>query len=153
MKNRTTLLILLLAIPGLFQSCDEECMSRPESLAGINFHTIIDGIDRNEVVDGLTVYGLERQDSLLYSSRNLRSVNLPLNGLLRESAFVMVFGETADTVWLSYDVVPWFLSEECGFILNFELLGARHTINMIDSVVIIINEISTFDDTNIRIYH
>jgi hypothetical protein len=145
---------LAIVFSGILQSCEGECGQLPESLSRINFHSIIEAVDRPAPVSNLSVYGLGREDSLLYSSRNnIGSIDLPLNGNAGESAFVLLFDNIADTLWMEYDVIPVFDSPECGFMLNFELKDARHTSNMIDSVVILINQVTSFEDNNIRIYH
>jgi hypothetical protein len=146
-------ILTVAAIIILFQSCRGECGFKPVSLAGVNFHSVVNGIDSHVAVDSLTVHGVGREDSLLYAGRGIRTINLPLNGSANETGFVVIFQFTADTVWLTHEVIPWFMSQECGFILNFELTGARHSSALIDSVVIVTKEITSFDETNIRIYY
>jgi hypothetical protein len=146
-------LLLAIAFSGIFHSCEGECGELPESLSRIYFHSIIETVDRPTPVDNLSVYGLGREDSLLYSRNNIGFIDLPLNGNADESGFVLLFDNIADTLWIQYDVIPVFESPECGFMLNYELTATRHTYNMIDSVVILINQVTSFEDTNIRIYH
>ena len=135
-------------------SCREECRYKPRSLAMIDFHTVTNGTDNKSPVTSFSAYGLGREDSLLYSGVNsISSIRLPMNGSSTEAGFVFLSDGQVDTVWLKYRVIPWFLSQECGFVLNFDLTEARHTSGFIDSVVIVISEVTTFDDTNVRIYH
>lgn len=153
LKNRTIFFFLALIYAGFMHSCREECTYKPRSLAGVSFHSVVEGTEQQSPVDSLSVMGLGR-DSLLYDVRNSAgSVVLPINGSDIETAFIFKFDRGTDTLWLNYEVNPVFLSPECGFILNFELLEANHTENVIDSVVIVTSEITSFDDTNIRIYH
>lgn len=153
-RNIGRVILSGLIIPVMLQSCEEECTHKPRSFAGVNFHSVVDGIDSQWPVDSLSVRGLGREDSLLYSNRNnIRSIILPMNGSAEESGFIFVFNNETDTIWFSYKVIPWFLSQECGFVLNFELIDARHTPSIIDSVVIVTREITSFDETNIRVYH
>ncbi len=153
-KNRVISAFLALILSGVFISCREECHYKPQSLAGAVFHSLVEGSVVEAPVDNFSLSGIGREDSLLYDARsNIRNINLPMNGSAEESGFIFVFDEVTDTVWFSYEVVPWFLSRECGFILNFELLETWHTGNRIDSVVIVTREITTFDETNIRIYN
>ncbi len=152
--NSVKFILAGLAAVVMLISCREECLYKPESLAGVEFRSVLDGRDTETAVDSLTVRGLGREDSLLYNNRNnIRSIALPMNGMAEESGFVFEFNGETDTLWLTYLVNPWFLSQECGFVLNFELVDSRHTANIIDSVVIVISEITSFDDKNIRIYH
>ncbi len=135
-------------------ACREECHYKPRSYAGVEFFSIVDGTVVEAGVDLSELKGLGREDSLLYSNRpNIRSLSLPMNGMSEETGFIFVFEEHIDTVWFRYEVVPFFLSQECGFILNFELTEALHTTAGIDSVVIVTRKITSFDDKNIRIYH
>jgi hypothetical protein len=153
-RNIFSITLIGIIIPVMLQSCEEECTYKPRSFAGVDFHSVVDGIDNQWPVDSLSVSGLGREDSLLYSNRrNIRSISLPMNGSAEESGFIFVFNNETDTIWFSYKVIPWFLSMECGFVLNFELIEARHTVSIIDSVVIVTREITSFDETNIRIYH
>ncbi len=153
-SNNATVIIVVFTMAFLAISCREPCPFKPRSLAGIDFHTVINGTDQHSPVDSLTVRGLGREDSLLYAAvNNVSTITLPINGSAVESGFIVDFDRGTDTVWFSYDVKPWFLSPECGFILNFELLETRHSVNVIDSVVIVNREITSFDETNIRIYN
>ncbi len=153
-RNTTITAVLILITSGIFLSCSEECQIKPRSFAAIDFYSVVDGDDIKVPVDNFSLYGLGREDSLLYSGRdNINTISLPMNGSADESGFSFIFGEKIDTVWFTYEVIPRFLSQECGFVLNFELIETRHTSNKIDSVVIVIKEITSFDDTNIRIYH
>ena len=154
-NNRIIIVILLAVIVfPVFHSCREECPYKPRSLAGVDFHSVVDGTDQQSAVDSLSVRGLGREDSLFYRDRNnIRSMVLPVNGSAEESAFIIDVDKGTDTVWFSYRVIPRFLSPECGFVLNFELLNTGHTANIFDSVVIVTKDITSFDDTNIRIYH
>ena len=151
--NTGFLFFLALMLQGMLQSCREECTYKPESFAVVEFRSVIDSVDQAAPVDSFSVYGVGIADSLYRVVNKAGTIELPLNGKAQESGFVMVFGEVNDTVWLQYDVVPWFLSEECGFALNYELTGTRHTLNTIKSVVIVTNEVTSFEDTNIRIYY
>ncbi|TVR70891.1 MAG: hypothetical protein EA408_10475 [Marinilabiliales bacterium] len=151
---RVSVIGIILLLTVLLNACREECIYKPKSLAGVDFYTVIDGTVVEAGVNLSGLKGVGREDSLLYSNRaNIRSVTLPMNGMAEETGFIFVFDEGADTIMFSYEVVPWFLSPECGFILNFELTGALFTTNRIDSVVIVTPKITSFDDTNIRIYH
>jgi hypothetical protein len=153
-SKSAAVIVVVFTIASLAISCREPCPFKPRSLTGIDFYTVINGTDQHSAVDSLSVRGLGREDSLLYAAvNNIRSITLPMNGSAVESGFIVDFDRGTDTVWFSYEVKPWFLSPECGFILNFELLETRHSVNVIDSVVIVTREITTFDDTNIRIYN
>ncbi len=145
---------VLFIICLLAASCREECGFVPRVQAVVNFYSVINGTGLHSPVDSLSVRGLGREDSLLYAgANNIRTIFLPINGDAAESGFIIDFDRGTDTLWFSYDVVPLFLSPECGFIFNFDLLDIRHTMNVIDSVVIVTREITTFDETNIRIYN
>jgi hypothetical protein len=135
-------------------SCREECGFVPGVQAVVEFYSVINGTGLHSPVDSLSVRGLGREDSLLYAGvNNIRTMLLPMNGDAAESGFIIDFDRGTDTLWFSYDMAPLFLSPECGFIINFDLLDIKHTMNVIDSVVIVTREITSFDETNIRIYN
>ena len=135
-------------------ACREECGFVPRSLAIADFYTVINGTGINAPVDSLSVRGLGREDSLLYAAvNNTRTISLPMNGVASESGFIIDFDQGTDTIWFSYEVVPFFLSPECGFIFEFDLQEISHTRNLIDSVIIVTSRITTLDETNILIYN
>jgi hypothetical protein len=137
--------LVFLAMIVLAGGCREECLYVPRSLVRLNFQS---------PADSLSVRGLGREDSLLYAGiNNVTSINLPVDGTAGQTGFIVDFDRGTDTIWFSYETIPWFHSPECGFILNFNLLGTWHTMNVIDSIVIVTSEITTFDDTNLRIYN
>ena len=153
-KKIPDFMVILFIICLLTASCREECGYVPGVEAVVAFHSVINGTDSHIPVDSLSVRGLGREDSLLYAGvNNIRTMFLPLNGEAAESGFIIEFDRGTDSVWFSHDAIPLFLSPECGFIFNFDLLDTRHTMNVIDSVVIVAREITTFDETNIRIYN
>lgn len=154
-KERVPVLPVILFIIVLFSvSCREECGFVPRVQTVVNFHSLVNGTDFHFAVDSLSVRGIGREDSLLYAGvNNIRTISLPMNAGASESGFIIDFNRGTDTVWFAYNVVPLFLSPECGFIFNFDLLETRHTMNVIDSVVIVTREITIFDETNVRIYN
>jgi hypothetical protein len=146
--------LLAVLVTLLFTSCAEECLYKPRSLVFAEFRSLVNGSDQVAALDSFTLRGLGREDSLLYSAgNNIRAIRFPLNGSEGETAFIIDSRKGTDTIWIISVSIPEFHSVECGFILNFELLETIHTVNFIDSIKIVIKEITSFDDTNIRIYH
>jgi hypothetical protein len=153
-QKMVVLLATAIAVFLIAGSCQEECPYKPRSLALISFHSIVNGTDQHVSVDSLSVRGPGMEDNQLYSAvNNIRTIALPMNGNVTESVFIFDFDRGTDTIWFSHHVIPFFISPECGFILNFDLLETRHTMNVIDSVVIAISQITSFDDTNVIIYN
>jgi hypothetical protein len=142
--------LLLLA----FFSCKRTCDFVPVSNAGVRFYTI--SSTKQEVpksFDSIFVYPLNLEDSILYNwARNLNSVRLPLSPFEDFSDFVFTLNDITDTVQILYKRQLYFVSEECGFSVNFSLDSILFTTNQLDSVIIIQPKVQAINEEHIRFY-
>lgn len=58
----------------------------------------------------------------------------------------------SDTLFISHENIPYYISMECGTVMYHKLTGIRHTKSLIDSAVIV-NDYVKFDyNENIKLY-
>ena len=130
----------------------EEATSNPLRL-GFYLPAVTDGGPTPYTVDSLTVYGEGRIDSLIYNNtKNVRSIEVPLNPAEGTTAFVLVFpGNLTDTIWINYNSTLNFVSAECGFTMYHEILGASHTNYRISTIQQSQNQVNNTLEEHIKI--
>lgn len=103
-------------------------------------------------------------DSLLYQNSSVSSFSLPLNKFDSISEFVFstplfqVRDSVVDTVFVN-DTISFYhqnemelVSLECGCKVNYVINAFSYTVNAIDSVVLVSNEVQTGTKNNVNIY-
>jgi hypothetical protein len=104
--------------------------------------------------DSLTLYGAGRDSSFLYhKSRNVTQALLPLDAGITECSMVLIINGITDTVNFRYTSYPRMLSKECGYTFFHSLEDFEFTKNIIDTITVTKNTITTFSEENIRIYY
>jgi hypothetical protein len=151
-KHILPLIAFLLLLASL--SCKRNCDFVPVSSAGVRFYTISG--TRQEVTknfDSIYVYPLNLEDSILYDwARNVNSIRLPLSPFEDFSSFVFKLNDVTDTLQIYYKRQLYFVSEECGFSVNFYLDSILFTPNQIDSAIIIQPIVQAINEEHIRLY-
>ena len=148
----------LLYITGfclLFFSCesDESCEQSTVSALNAGFYTIVDSIPEAIKADNFTVYGIGREDSLIYDqASSVGSFVLPLSSFCDTTGFVFILGAETDTIRFLYSRELHLLSMECGFATYYYIERIDNTSNTIDSVCVVNEKVTTGDDENIQIY-
>jgi hypothetical protein len=106
--------------------------------------------------DSLTVYGLNMATNKLYDkSKSITIAQLPLNASLSHSTFIIKINGITDTLELRYTSYPHLISKECGYTFyhNLQSDSLVYSRNIIDSVYIRNNNITTLNEENIRIFY
>lgn len=148
-------IILLLIVPIAFlqYSCKRDCEYTPVSNAGVRFYTISNNKPVVKSIDSIFVYPIGLEDSVLYRwTKNVSSIRLPLNPFEDHTFFVIKLNDNTDTLQVFYKRQLYFVSEECGFSMNFVLNSVHSTANKIDSVLLIQPKVQTINEEHIRIY-
>jgi len=148
----------LLYITGfclLFFSCESEesCEQSTVSALNASFYTILDSIPESISVDNFTVYGIGREDSLIYDqASSVGNFILPLSPSYDTTGFVFTLGAEIDTIIFLYSRELHLLSMECGFATYYYIERIDNTSNSIDSISVVNEKVTTGDDENIQIY-
>ncbi|MBS4013739.1 MAG: hypothetical protein KGZ97_08265 [Bacteroidetes bacterium] len=131
--NKYCLILILALIPKMFSSCDssEICRENTETPLRVGFYNK-DDFSATAIVDSITVYGLGREDSLIYdNAKNVTRVELPLNNAKDTTSFVLIFPQNQDTITIIYSRKITLLSVGCGFTTFYTLSKAQSTKNEI----------------------
>ncbi len=140
--NIYTYSCLLLMLTMLF-SCDagadELCISNQQSVQiGLYSANTIDAPDTT--LQNVTIFGINNMvpsDSLITDSAIVSKAFLPLNMFSDTTRYVMKIGNASDTISFIHRKNLSFISEECGFIFQFDVDTVLHTeYSFIDSVSI-----------------
>lgn len=127
------LLLLLLSSCLPVENCEESAANPLR----IGFYETVanTGQPRAYAIDSLTVFGVNRPDSLLYDNRkNVRTIEVPLNPSTDSTGFVVVFpANVIDTLWIRYLRQPVLVSADCGFTMYYEINQVTHTSRGIQS--------------------
>lgn len=104
--------------------------------------------------DSLTIYGINRDTSKIYDkSWGLTKVLLPLNVSYDTCGFIIMINDVTDTITFSYSTYPLLLSKECGYTYYHNIDTLFYSKNIIDSITLSKNTVTTFNEENIRIYY
>jgi hypothetical protein len=104
--------------------------------------------------DSLTLFGIDRETSKIYNkSARITQALLPLNSSAESCGFVIMINGINDTLSFSYTTYPHLLSKECGYTFYHTIDLPVFSKNLIDSVIVRKNTITTFNEENIRIYY
>lgn len=149
--------LLCLLSGGLISCEDEGCGFSTRTAMRIDFYTqIIDTAIRDTVtaIDLEGIYGIGREDSVMYEGQNLQSVTLPLPLDRNECQFVLEYPDGRDTISLAYRRQVNYISQGCGFVTFFELLEVNNTGHRIENMVLRNPSIETgANEENIRLYY
>jgi len=149
-------LILILPFLALYPSCEGEgiCTQPVLSVVNAGFYGW-DGEEEVKVsVNGFSLYGDSRPDSLLYDRKNsVTSFSFPLDMNAVSSTLILKADTLTDTLILEYAVVPVLVSYECGFTNTFNMSGLSHTGHFIDSISMINSIANLENEENLKIFH
>jgi len=153
----TLILWIGATVSGLFllNSCepDTACKLSRNVELHISFKTWSDGTLQDTSISDLSIFGISREDSLLYDKSSVETVSLPLNPSSDSVSFVFTQNEQHDTLLLTYNREIYMLSIECGFITRYKIISASVRGQMADSLSIPESLVSTDDVTNINLYY
>lgn len=155
------LAIIALVAAALLTACDDgTCNDNGSSLPLAAFYA--DGNATTPVtVSYLTVRGIDAPgDSLLVDNQALSQLYLPLRATVNATQYAISHYVTdtgsstlvTDTLSLAYRAIPYFHSEECGAMYNFEITSLDHTTHGIDSVTLTTPLITNAVQVSIKIF-
>lgn len=148
----------IIAIAALSSCGSSECFDNQSTLPLAGFYSMQ---TRTAItVDSLTVYGIGAPgDSILVDNGKGNSLYMPLPLSGNSTSFVFHYNqkrlnyiELNDTIAMSYDSSPQFVSNECGVIYKYKVKEFSYTKHLIDSVAIPTMEFNNKDIETIQIY-
>jgi len=141
------IIVLALSLLTAVTACnDASCYDNGSSLPLATFYMSDTALDTafTASIPSLSIKGIGVPgDSLLASSSTLSQSYLPLRANAHSTSFALwrvvtidsVNVTVTDTITLQYEPIPYFASEECGAMYNFDVQNVSHTRHgLLDSV-------------------
>lgn len=148
-------LFLLLGVL-LFTACEESaCDTSTRTAVQLKFYSwTTDSLPKDTVihVDIEGIYGIGREDSVLFEGALVSFVTLPLPLQSDSCQFVLEFPTQTDTLTLTFDRQLRYVSKGCGFVTWYTIRDAVATGNAIRSVSIKEPSVTTSNAENIKLY-
>ena len=163
MKHSTCLLLIAFTLFGISCTNDESCTQDRIAKMGVGFYTraLTDTLrkvytTRAINLDTLSVRGLAANgtliDSILYKSKAIQNIYLPLNKFENSSKFVLTFKTAKDTIEVLHTNTDYYLSLECGCMKVHSIDTVLTTTNLIDSVKIINHKVNATNAEHLQIF-
>ena len=155
MKISQYLITLLLLITSIWSCTDDHCNADTESLLNATLTVTDETLNDISFVENLSIYSPEWTDSIHYAvsgDDNVLGFVLSPFSDTTKIVFTSTNAPLNDTLYIYYQRTYTFLSQECGFVPNFEIDTILHSYNYIDSVEITNKEISVEKNGKIQIY-
>lgn len=163
MKHNTCLLLIAFTLFGISCTNDESCTQDRIAKMGVGFYTraLTDTLrkvytTREKSLDTLSIRGLAANgtliDSILYKSKTIQKVYLPLNKFENSSKFVLTFKTAKDTIEVLHTNTDYYLSLECGCMKVHSIDTVLTTTNLIDSVKIINHKVNATNAEHLQVF-
>ena len=163
MKHNTCLLLIAFTLFGISCTNDQSCTQDRIAKMGVGFytHALIDTTKqiyatRAINLDTLSVRGLSANgtliDSILYKSKSIQKIYLPLNKFESSSKFVLTFKTAKDTIEVLHTNTDYYLSLECGCMKVHSIDTVLTTTHLVDSIKIINHKVNATNAEHIQIF-
>lgn len=145
----------VIIISGFFllqSSCiDLSCIDETVAYVKTGFYSY--STKKQAIPDSLTLFGINKH-ILIYDKKKIKLPALiPLNDTTDYSTLIIKINGVADTVKFLYLNYPHLISKECGYSMFHTIDTVLFTKNIIDSISLINENITTVNAENIRIYY
>lgn len=141
-----------------FLSCTQpECEVQNESLVNISFVKAnnLTNTDVSYALSDFKVYGVNREDSLLYdvdTSSKRTTISIPLSLAADSCKYVFLNGGIYDTLSFFYERQTQLISVECGFHSEFIIINALGTEHSFSKFELKDGKISANNEENFRLH-
>ena len=159
--NKLRISLVICVGLALLASCSSgECMDNKNSMPLAGFYSS-EQFPKNIIIDSISVYGLDAPEKsmILDSAKNVKEVYLPFRIDEPSTTFILDYHQKSiedyrlnDTITFSYDIIPFFVSKECGAIYKYKIEEISTTKHLIDSVMCPLGIIDNVASENLRIY-
>lgn len=153
-------MIAIIAMIATLPSCSTSgCLENQSALPKALFYSAASDAEKIISIDSIQVWGVGSPgDSLLVDGR-ASATYLPLRSTAPSVAFCFHYTQRAlsssalnDTLTLTYDSSPQFISEECGAMYFYTISSLSVTHHLIDSVRLVDSLVTNFDKETLRIF-
>ncbi len=150
--------ITILALVNLIMvrcATDIICEDVSSVFLGAGFYSIDqNGQESQTVIDSLTIYGAGKwPEKIVDNATDVLRIEMPLNPVQDSTTIVVTFpGEVSDSLLFTYNRNLNMVNVECGFSMFFDVVSISHTNFIIDSIVVVNNQITNIRDEHIKIF-
>ena len=139
-----------------FVSCtSDQCVFETESFLKTEINVVDTNLINIGFLDSLSVYSPVWEDSIHYREEGFsNSISFSLSPDHDYTTIIFTSKNTSDkdTITFYHQKEMIFLSPECGFVYNFTINSFTNTENLIDSLELVNNELTTDEKGIIQIY-
>ena len=89
---------------------------------------------QDTILENITLYGIGREDSLLYNGIDTNKLNFRLSPFSDTTSIVIISDSNSDTLVFFYKRHLQMVSPECDFAMFFDIVQTLNTTNFIDSI-------------------
>lgn len=156
---KPSIIPVILSAIAMLQACNSTgCIDNKSSLplAGFYSYQTLQPITLTNISVGAVD---APNDSLLIEKGNASKIYLPFNIGQNSTKFFIRYLDEAlndpryfDTITFNYNRLPYFASEECGAMYQYEVLSFTHTSHILDSVAVPRTMINNVDKESIRLF-
>jgi hypothetical protein len=146
--------VILAGLSVLLFSCTpQSCFESTESFLKASLY--LNKTGKLLAPDSLTVYGTGQTTNKLYDkAKSVTIAEFPLNSSSTKCTFFIKINGVTDTIQFKYTNYPHLISKECGYSFYHNLYDSlTYSRNIIDSIFIRNNNITTLNEENIRIFY
>ncbi len=149
-KNSAFLLLSLILL-----GCNTEriCNLPTEVRLEAGIYTLGNERMKDTTVSGYFIYAAGRSDSLLYDTVNtISTCRFKLSPLTDTTIFIFDNQQSTDSLFILAERIPYFVSQECGFITHFQLDTAYWGGSLADSISLTDPLVTTDVVENLQIF-
>jgi len=145
MKIIKYIIPFLIIIVATFSCGDDICILETETFMSLELNVTDTILINKKYLDNVSIYSPEWSDSIHYSeegNKGILNFSLSINDLITTIIISSDSSELKDTIHFYHQNDIFFLSPECGFIINYKIDSFSVTNNLIDSIYLANDEIT-----------
>lgn len=152
--KQAVLWVWVVLLAAVLSGCQPDTVCRMDLTIGLTATLVGDSIANSKTVnfstwDSISVTAIGK-DSVLYDNqKNVGKLMLPLKITDTTTVFVLVYHRLADTLRVTYDNDPRFISMECGCAVYQNIHSVSATTHWIDEIYITQTEITPARENNL----
>jgi len=149
LKTNVLQIILFLSIIWILSACEnKDCITFSRDAVVVQF---LDSANNKKDTTFSVVTSIG-SNFVFYSDTTLSTYLLPVNTSESQTTFLFKSNNNeTDTLQIGYERRQRFISEDCGFELQFRVVEILYT--SFPNAISLNNDLSTLNETNIEIYH
>ena len=147
-------IFVFLTLVSICLSCNinRPCDEQIRFPVNTGFYYISDEEVKDTILEDITVFGIGREDSLLYDRDTTNAISYRLSPYVNATEIVIVFGSLYDTLTFDYSRELRMVSPECGFAFLFDIRELSNTSNFIDSISLIDPKLEEIETEHLKIF-